>query len=181
MCNQVSCTCTRIRFFHSFDIYHWNTEYIPNHSLMTWHRRHRFSSERALVNNKLDFADIEHFRFSWLSGSTICVKIPGRNQWNVRTAICLLCIVGAFTKFAIFENRIYFKTRCSKSAQDRFPQLLRSEIWSLKSGIGAHKPEIRNMKSEIWTLDSVNWNTICFEPRSDAMYPRRLSKGGHDN
>ena len=74
-CGQASCTCTRFRFFARF----W---YIP-----LKHRIHPKSffndltseSERALVNYKLDFADIEHYRFLWFSSSIIAMKIANLN------------------------------------------------------------------------------------------------------
>ena len=63
--------------------YHWRTEYIQNHSLMTWHRRHIFSSARALVNYKPDSAQHEFsifmvFRLShWYEdGKSKLMKCP---------------------------------------------------------------------------------------------------------
>ena len=54
-----------------------------------------------------------------LTGQRLCVGSVGcwwaaGGLWKVLATISWLCIAGAFTKFAIFENRIFFKTRRSQ-------------------------------------------------------------------
>ena len=55
-------------------------------------------------------------------GSVWALRAAG-GLWHVFTTISLLCIAGAFPKFAIFENRFFFKTRRSQSEIyfNRFP------------------------------------------------------------
>ena len=103
----------RLRFLlHDFDIYHWSTEYMPNHFLMTSHRRHIFKRKGTSQSHtwfciNWTFLIFMVFRFShyWCENSESKLVNSSNN-------ILSICIAGAFTKFAIFENRIYFKTRC---------------------------------------------------------------------
>ena len=54
-----------------------------------------------------------------LTGQRLCVGSVGcwwaaGGLWKVLATISWLCIAGAFTKFAIFENRIFFQTSRSQ-------------------------------------------------------------------
>ena len=54
-----------------------------------------------------------------LTGQRLCVGSVGcwwaaGGLWHIFTMIFWLCIAGAFPKFAIFENRIFFLTRRSQ-------------------------------------------------------------------
>ena len=51
---------------------------------------------------------------SWRDKGSVWALWSAGGLWEVLATMSWLCIVGAFTKFAIFENRIFFKTRRSQ-------------------------------------------------------------------
>ena len=69
-----------------------------------------------------------------LTGQRLCVGSVGcwwaaGGLWHVFTTISLLCIAGAFPKFAIFENRFFFKTRRSQVKRYSTDFLFFSRFW----------------------------------------------------
>ena len=85
-----------------------------------------------------------------LTGQRLCVGSVGcwwaaGGLWKVLATISWLCIAGAFTKFAIFENRIFFKTRRSqvkkKSTDFVFFHGFDIYHWITKCSVGCSRPK----------------------------------------